>query len=128
MKNELEILKNKYINAKTEKEKEAIDIEIQRLVEADGDIFAQSMIELARETADNAEDFLVKEKLSNILPFISVSYISKTYFNKSRHWFYQKLNGNIVNGKQARFSESEMKILQTALKELSRKLDDVSVF
>lgn len=81
MKNKLEILKQRFIHADTE-----------------------------------------KERLKEVLPLISISYITKIYFNKSRHWFYQKLNGNIVNGKPARFTPEEIEALNFALKDVSRKL------
>ncbi len=127
MKKELEILKERFINAKTESEKIEIDMEMQKLIDIDADVFANSMVELARETADNAEDLILKAQLNDLLPVISISYIAKTYFNKSRQWFYQKLNGNIVNGKPAKFTEEEIKTLNLALKDISKKIGSIEV-
>lgn len=47
---------------------------------------------------------MLREKLESVLPFISVSALSKTYFRRSPQWFYQRLNGSTVNGKITRFS------------------------
>lgn len=125
MKNKLEILKERFIHADTEREREAIDREIRALMNIDG--FSESMVQIARESADKAEELRVKEKLKEVLPLISISYITKIYFNKSRQWFYQKLNGNIVNGKPAKFTAEEIETLNYALKDVSRKLAASSV-
>ena len=127
IKNGLKILTEKFIAAKSDAEKEAIDKEMQKLFDSEPDSFANSMVELARETADEAEEMVLKSQISELLPIISVSHISKTYFNKSRQWFYQKVNGNIVNGKPARFTEEEIKTLNFALKDISKKIGSVEV-
>jgi hypothetical protein len=56
------------------------------------------------------------------LPAISVSYLSKNYFKKTPQWFYQRLNGNKVNGKEAHFTSNELQTLSIALKEIGQKL------
>ena len=127
MKAELEILKDRFVNAKNQAEKNIIDKEIQLLIEKDGDAFGNAMVELARDTADRAEELALKSQLEEVLPILSVSFIAKNYFNKSRQWFYQKLNGNIVNGKPAKFTKEEIKTLNSALKDLSEKIGAVKV-
>jgi hypothetical protein len=62
-----------------------------------------------------------------VLPAISLSYIAKTYFNKSRSWLNQRINGNTVNGVQAKFSQEELRTLDFALKDLSAKLAEIRV-
>ncbi|MDR2474402.1 MAG: DUF5053 domain-containing protein, partial [Bacteroidales bacterium] len=47
------------------------------------------------------------------------------YFHKTPQWFYQRLNGNRVNGKSARFSESEIQTLNAAIQDISRQLGAV---
>jgi hypothetical protein len=83
------------------------------------------MVEIARETADRAEELVLREKMENILPLVSVSYIAKTYFNRSRQWLYQRINGNVVNGKRAKLSKSEIGILEAALRDISDKIGAV---
>ena len=125
MKEKLEQLKVRYRNAETHEEKEQIDAEIQKLYEEDGDKFAITMVEIARETADRAEELVLREKMENILPLVSVSYIAKTYFNRSRHWLYQRINGNVVNGKRAKLTKSEIGVLEAALQDISNKIGSV---
>jgi len=54
-----------------------------------------------------------------------MSYIAKTYFGKTKTWLYQRLNGNKVNGKEARFTEEEARQLQAALHDLGQRLSSI---
>lgn len=54
-----------------------------------------------------------------ILPYLSVSKLSKDYFNKSSSWFYQRLNGNKIHGKVCRFTDKELETLDRLLKILA---------
>lgn len=74
---------------------------------------------------DRAEELVLRDKLESVLPIVSVSYIAKNYFNKSRYWLYQRINGNIVNGKKAKFTPSEIVLLETAFKDISKKIGSV---
>ncbi|MBX3163332.1 MAG: DUF5053 domain-containing protein [Bacteroidetes bacterium] len=120
-------LKAKYINAKSKTEKTAINKELEALNKKDPNAYAQAIIACMKESNRIADELLVKKQLENILPAVSIAYIAKNYFKKSNEWFYQKLNGNIVNGKQAEFSKSELKILNFAFQDLSRKFAAVCV-
>ncbi len=67
----------------------------------------------------------IREKLGNVPEAISMSYIAKNYFGKTKTWLYQRLNGNKVNGKEARFTENEARQLQDALHDLGRRLSSI---
>lgn len=54
-----------------------------------------------------------------------MSYIAKNYFGKSRSWLCQRINGLAVNGKEARFTESEKATLDLALKDIAGSLLNV---
>lgn len=69
-----------------------------------------------------AEEVLVREKMESILPMISVSYLAKHYFGKSSSWLYQRINGNKVHGKPAKFTAQELERLRHALKEISQNI------
>ncbi len=99
-----------------------IDREMEALALENPEAFSKAMLEAVRETVIYAEELRIKEKLDKILPIVSVSYLAKTYFGKTPQWFYQRLNGNIVNGKQARFSEQEIKVISRALNDIGDKL------
>jgi len=78
-------------------------------------------------TIDTAEEFIMATKISDISDAISLSYIAKNYFGKSRSWLYQRLNGNTVNGKQAQFNPEEKKQFVKALNDLSIRLKETSL-
>lgn len=62
------------------------------------------------------------ERLGEITDMVSMAYIAKTYFKKSRSWLAHKLNGNIVNGKPSQFTEEELKTLRFAINDMASKL------
>jgi hypothetical protein len=126
MVDQINYLKEAFCNAKTDKERQAIDLQMRKLIDQDPDVFAESMVESAKETADRATQLAMKQKLKNMLPAISLVYIAKTYFHKTDTWLYQRVNGNIVNGKTASFSPAELETMKFALKDLSYKLDSLS--
>lgn len=85
---------------------------------------AQQAIDEAKKLAKIAER---KEKLDKVLDFASMSYIAEHYFGKSRQWLYQRINGNLINGKPADFTPEELKTLSFALSELGDVMKDISL-
>lgn len=69
---------------------------------------------------------LLRDRMKEVLPAISVSYIAHRYFGKSSSWFYQRLNGNKVNGKEAAFTPNELSTLSAALNDIGKKLSAMS--
>ena len=59
---------------------------------------------------DVIEESAIKLQLQEVAEIVSLSYLAKKYFNKSRSWLYQRLNGNLVNGKPARFTKEELQL------------------
>lgn len=104
-----------------------IDKEMENLALENPEAFSNALLESAKETVNQAEELRIKEKLETILPIVSVSYLAKTYFGKSPQWFYQRLNGNIVNGKEASFSGQELNIISKALNDIGDKLKESSL-
>jgi hypothetical protein len=127
MKNEISNLKEQYHAARTGKQRDDINRQMTALSEKDPDAYARAMVELARETRKSAEELLIREQLSEILPAISVAYIAKTYFGKTRTWLYQRINGSLVNGKPAKLSDSERKTLDEAFRDIAHKLTSTHV-
>lgn len=70
---------------------------------------------------------MIRTRLKNILPAISLAYVAKTYFGKSRQWLCQRVNGNLVNGKPARFTPAEIEILNDALQDMGKILSSIRV-
>ena len=74
-----------------------------------------------------AESEHIRQQLGDVPDILSMSYIAKNYFGKSRTWLYQRINGNKVNGKPAYFTRSERKQLQEALHDIGKKLSAITL-
>jgi uncharacterized protein YecE (DUF72 family) len=122
MKQKIEELKERYRNAKNDKELDAIKNEVAQMAEANQQEFETAMLDSIKETTDRLKEDRLRKRIEPILSAISVSYLAKNYFGKTPQWFYQRLNGNIVNGTEAKFTEDELKTLSGAIIDLSDKL------
>ncbi len=127
MSDEINKLKEAFRNAKTESEKAEIDCKMKELIGRNPDEFADAMVQAAKEIAEKAGTLAIKVKMEEMLPAISIAYIAKKYFNRTSAWLYQRINGNIVNGKKAEFSKQELDTMKFALQDLSHKLYSLSV-
>ena len=87
----------------------------------------QETVKEARRFVERAEDALLRDKLGEIPEVISLSYIAKKYFGKSRNWLYQRINGYLVNGKPARFTDEERKKFVAAINAISDMLKKTSL-
>jgi hypothetical protein len=83
----------------------------------------EKLIEV-KQTIDKVDIFI---EISEISKYISLSAIAKNYFGKSKEWLYQRINGYTVNGKPARFTDEERKVLANALTDISRRLKETSL-
>jgi hypothetical protein len=127
MKDRINKLKMDFCKAKSDKDRNIVDSKMKELIDENPDQFANAMAESAKETADRATELAIKQKLQDVIPAISLVYIAKTYFNKSDTWLYQRINGNIVNGKPANFTKQEIEKLKFALSDISKKLGSLSI-
>lgn len=59
---------------------------------------------------------------AKVLDTINCAYIAERFFNRSRAWFIQRLNNNIVNGKPVSFTPDELLKLRTALKVIASEI------
>ena len=80
-----------------------------------------------KKISDRVTELTDIVSLGEVANIISLSYVSKKYFGKTRHWLYQRLNGNMVNGKPARFTGDERKKLSEALCEISSLVKETSL-
>lgn len=95
----------------------------ERLVEE----FVGSRLPKLTSDIEQLHEDAIKLQLGEIGDMINLSYIAKNYFNKSRAWLSQRVNGNIVNGKPCRFTPSELDIFNAALHDMSMRLAGVAV-
>lgn len=80
-----------------------------------------------RAIKDELQDVKLSLELGDVANAISLSYIAKAYFGRSKNWLYQRLNGNKVNGKPAQFTEEERKRFAEALLDLSRRINETAL-
>jgi hypothetical protein len=128
MDKKIEELKQRFINAKSDKDIDLIDKEIDELSEKNQSEFENAMLSSVKDTNNRVGTEILRTKLESVLPVISVSHLAKEYFGKTPQWFYQRLNGNIVNGKQAKFTNNELQTLSSALKDISEKISQSVAF
>jgi len=129
--NQLEILKITYEAGDIEKFKEQYlllkenftsESEIEQI-----DNFVKKMQkESMEESYRNMEEIRLRCHLILNKEIIPVSYIAKNYFKKSKEWMYQRINGNIINGKPAKFSENEIKTFNFALQDVGKKISSIA--
>ena len=89
--------------------------------------FVSDQLKEVDKKIDSMEENAIKLQLQEIAEIVSLSYLAKKYFNRSRSWLYQRLNGNIVNGKPARFTEEELATFNNALQDISKKIGSLSI-
>jgi hypothetical protein len=123
MDNKIEELKERFRHA-NKKELAEIDNEMNQLATQQPAEFSEAMVKAAKATVQEIDELILKEKLKDVLPALSVSYFAKTYFKKTPQWFYQRLNGNTVNGKNAKFTQDELKTLSFALTDVGKRINE----
>lgn len=119
----------------SEEERAEIDQELSTLMSSMDEIELKTLtlgverdfVRMHKEADDIQRILSVRQQLDPILPYISVSSLAKDYFGKSTSWFYQRLNGNIIHGKTASFTEKDIQTLNEALKDISSKLANISI-
>ena len=122
-----EELKRRDIATKSDGERRLIDKEFEQLANNDPEGFEAAFMASARQTLEDAKRLRVKEQLGEITQFVSMSYIAKNYFNKTKSWLSQRINGHEVTGKPVQFTPEEIDTLNGAIADLSRKLAEFRV-
>lgn len=83
--------------------------------------------EIENELTELKDEVLVRQQLDEVVKFVNLSYIAEHYFNKSRAWLSQRINGHIVGGKPRYLSDKDKETLNFALKDMSKKLGSLVV-
>ena len=81
---------------------------------------SNELLKSMQNTLAEFKEIRIKEELNEVEELLNFSFISKKYFNKSRNWLSQKINGSIKNGKPCKFTPNELKTLDFALKDISK--------
>jgi hypothetical protein len=80
------------------------------------------MVEMTHDLQEFNREVTLRMQLSEVAQMVSLSYIAKKYFNKTRSWFHQRISGHVVNGKAAKFTDEEIKTLNDALRDIGQKI------
>lgn len=125
MQEELEQMKQHFMLLETDEQRIAFKTKMNAFVqgktEEEKNQLTRVFIEGAQQacaSADKVFNEALRAYLDNIYDTVSWSYIAKKYFNKSRSWLCQRLNGIRVGNKEAQFTENERKILVAALQDI----------
>ena len=126
-KNKIKALAERNRLAKNDEKRAAVAAEMNALRQENEQAFTEALEGLIKTTADEVQEQRMAERLGEITDMVSMAYIAKTYFKKSRSWLAHKLNGNIVNGKPSQFTDEELNTLRFALNDMSDKLNSMSI-
>ena len=91
------------------------------------DKYIEDRVYVVAASADEAIAMGVRHQLGEVKEELSLSYIAKNYFNKSRQWLNQRINGSIVNGKPAKFTDDQLRVFNNALHDISKKIGSVKI-
>jgi len=92
-------------------------------------LFVEKNLENSTSRIKNTiNDIQTRLQLENVIEILPLSYISKKYFSKSRQWLYQRINGNIVNGKPVKFTDLEIKTFNYALQDISKRIGSTVIY
>ncbi|MDH6341465.1 carboxypeptidase C (cathepsin A) [Parabacteroides sp. PFB2-12] len=133
-KNNIEKLKEQFVALDSEADRNAfmdkMKAEYDQKSLEEKTVFIAAFEQSAREACEKADAVIhyvdIRLKLADILEFVSMSYIARHYFNKTKAWFSQRLNGHLVNGIPATFTPGELKTLSDALSDISRRIKDTA--
>ena len=101
--------------------------QMDALKESDPKAFAVAVGYMAKTTEQKVKELTMAEKFGEITNMVSMAYIAKAYFGKSRSWLAHKMNGNIVNGKASQFTPDELVTLRGALQDMAQKFGSLSL-
>lgn len=87
-----------------------------------GDEYLKRVEDLRKSTRQT----LLRQALDFVPKGMNLAYIAEHYFGRSRSWLSQRINGNIVNGKPCGFTEDELVIFRSALRDMSHKLSVIA--
>ena len=129
MKERLDALRDEWTGTKDEDVRAGVTEKLKALADEDPEEFTRAFQQGALEAIAKAaklrsED--IKEKLGPVLKIVNWSYVAETYFGKTKAWFSQKLNGKPSGKTVAFFKRDELNILADALRDISKKLEDVA--
>lgn len=81
--------------------------------------FVSRQLDDIEKSISEMEEAIIRYQLGEVMEIVNLSYIAKKYFGRSQSWLSQRINGCIVNGKRASFTENEIQTLKSALSDIA---------
>jgi hypothetical protein len=78
--------------------------------------------EMTSDLKEFNKEMNLRRQLEEVSQIISLSYVAKNYFHRTRSWLHQRIGGQKVNGKPAKFTPDEINILNHALQDIGKKI------
>jgi len=91
-------------------------------------IFTEKLLrKRTKDICKRTEEISIKIQLYKNEEILPLSYIARTYFKKTKSWLYQRINGNIVNGKTITFNDIEKETFNNALQDISKRIGSINI-
>jgi len=119
MRADFELFKSLKTDAERERFQEERKKRFDEKTTAEKNAFLEARDKSLENIENRTDELMLIAKFGEVADVISFSYIARKYFGKSKQWFFQRLNGYNVNGKPAKFTESELNTLSLALQDIS---------
>ena len=89
---------------------------------------AEEFETLSAADATNVKPSDKPVNLKAIFDLLNGAFVAQDCFQKDRTWLYQRLNGNIVNGKPAAFNAEQKEVLADYLRVKAQELIEMAKF
>lgn len=122
MQDKFPTLRERFLKARSTKEKDAIYEELRQLIVTNPDEAFDFFSQEANDIAHEAVRLAVKDELEPVLKIIPAGYIAKEFFGRSSGWFSQRLNGHEISSGKAHFTHSEILKIQESVQAIGRQL------
>lgn len=124
--NEFEKLMLHFTEAKNAEDINRVAEEVGELTDTQRKIFESVYETRLKECLTRADELIKRVRLADQLApvseYISMSYVASRFFNRSRSWLANKLNGN-----SAAMTKEEIGLLQQALRTMSNELGEAAL-
>ena len=121
MKKELQALAARNRAAKTQKERDKVALEMEKLKNKDPKAFTEALENLIKTTASRVEELTIADRMGEMTKMLSMAYIARNYFGKSRSWLYHKFSGT-NNGAADDFSDVDRERLKSSLQDIAERI------
>lgn len=117
-------LRDRYLKARSNKEKDEVLAELTELIVKNPDEAYGELLDGIKGLNRGLTGLAVRDELQDVLKIVKGKYIAETYFGKPLSWFSQRLNGNTVGASRVFFTEDEAMKIQEAVRDIGRRLSE----